>query len=155
MNKRIKESVMDEEKLRILEMIKDGTVSPQEGLELINALVSAGAPATKESSPPVSFDPCCGSDEDAAGDQPKGRKPGWLHIKVDDQETGKKVDIRIPISLAKFAGRFIPKDARAEMKEKGIDFDLTGILEQLEKEGHHELVEVMEGDKKIVRIYTQ
>mgnify|MGYP001096700456 CR=1 FL=1 len=144
---------MDEEKLRILEMIKDGTVSPQEGLELINALASARTPATTESSQTVSFDPGNGNEEE--GEPKKGGKPRWLYINVDDQESGKKVNIRVPITLAKFAGKFIPKEAKHEMKEQGIDLDLTGLLEQLEKEGQQDLVEVMEGDKKIVRIFTK
>jgi hypothetical protein len=150
---------MDKEKLRILEMIKDGTVSPQEGLDLINALAASGTPATPAStqtSPPVSFDPCCHPEEEVMSDESQGCcKPRWLYINVDDQESGKKVNIRVPITLAKFAGKFIPKEARAEMREKGIDLDLTGILDQLTKEGQQDLVEVMEGDKKIVRIYTK
>jgi len=146
---------MNEEKLRILEMIREGTVSPQEGLDLINALEATETSITTRESSPEAFDPGR-EDEEPEGEEPgKGKKPRWLYIKVDDQESGKKVNIRVPITLAKFAGKFIPKDAKNEMKEQGIDLDLSGLMEQLEKEGQQDLVEVMDGEKKIVRIYTK
>lgn len=146
---------MNEEKLRILEMIREGTVSPQEGLDLINALEATETSITTRESSPEAFDPGR-QDEEPEGEEPgKSKKPRWLYIKVDDQESGKKVSIRVPITLAKFAGKFIPKDAKNEMKEQGIDLDLSGLMEQLEKEGQQDLVEVMDGEKKIVRIYTK
>jgi len=146
---------MNEEKLRILEMIREGTVSPQEGLDLINALESTETSITTRESSPEAFDPGRQDEEPEREEPGKGKKPRWLYIKVDDQESGKKVNIRVPITLAKFAGKFIPKDAKNEMKEQGIDLDLSGLMEQLEKEGQQDLVEVMDGEKKIVRIYTK
>ena len=148
---------MNEERLRILEMIKEGTISPQEGLELLEALDSTAKALPAGQPGPKAFDPgfeCCEETEteDSGGGKRKSR---WLFIRVDDQESGKKVNIRVPISLAKFAGKFIPKEAKDEMKEQGIDLDLQGLMDLLEKEGQQDLVEVTDGDKKIVRIYTQ
>ena len=82
------------------------------------------------------------------------RKPRFLRIKVDDEGSNKKVNVRIPIALAKFAGKFIPKHARIEMKEQGMEFDLDEVLSQLEnsEEGR---IEVREGDSKIVMIYCE
>ena len=133
---------MSDEKLRILQMIQDGTISPEEGLELIKALDSTEKAVITRESVPVNFEPGVGS-EDAGDEQPEGSKR-------------KKVNIKIPIALAKFAGKFVPKHAHAEMREHGIDLDVAGLMDALEKEGEQNLVEVDDDEgKKVVRIYTQ
>jgi hypothetical protein len=148
---------MSDEKLRILEMIKDGTLTPQEGLDLLQALEAAKnsmqmvgpiVPVTQTDSAGQKEDeePCCSA---------PGRKPKWLHIKVDDTESGKNVNIKLPIALAKSAVKFIPKDAKAHMQAHGMDVDLHGLLESLSNEGQMNLVEVSDGDKKVVKIYTE
>jgi hypothetical protein len=147
-----KESGMSDEKLRILQMIKDGTLTPEEGLDLIQALDMS------ESSAGTGFVvPASQSRVDDSSKQPQAngkRKPRFLRIKVDDEESNKKVNIRIPIALAKFAGKFIPKHARHEMKEQGVEFDLDEILNQLEN-SEEGMIEVREGDNKIVQIYCE
>jgi hypothetical protein len=147
-----KESGMSDEKLRILQMIKDGTLTPEEGLDLIQALDMSESSAGTGLAVPVSQ-----SRADDASEQPRAngkRKPRFLRIKVDDEESNKKVNIRIPIALAKFAGKFIPKHARHEMKEQGVEFDLGDILSQLEN-SEEGMIEVSEGDNKIVQIYCE
>jgi DUF4097 and DUF4098 domain-containing protein YvlB len=144
---------MREEKLRILAMIKDGTLSPEEGLDLLEALESSRQAMMPLSEPEPGETPKAGTEEETTAEG--RRKPRYLYIKVDDQESGKKVNIRIPITLAKFAGKFIPKHARHEMAAQGVDLDLQGIIEQLEKEGPQSIIEVTDGDKKIVRIYSE
>jgi DUF4097 and DUF4098 domain-containing protein YvlB len=148
---------MPNEKLRILEMIKDGTISPQEGLDLIQALEQSEKSlvrATPDQSLPGITRPQSESANDSGGSGSSKRKPHWLYIKVNDED-GKNVNIKIPISLAKFAGKFIPKDAKAEMSAQGIDLDVDGILKVLEDEGPMNLIEVNDEDGKSVRIYTE
>jgi len=146
---------MTDEKLKILEMVKDGTISPEEALDLIQAIESSGRSPMSFSSPADDSD--TGSDETPEGSEGKPKKkPRYLYIKVDDQESGKKVNIRVPIALAKFAGKFIPKHARHEMHAHGIELDLEGLMDVLEKEGEQNLVEIDDEDgRKVVRIYTQ
>ena len=145
-----KESGMSDEKLRILQMIKEGTLTPEEGLDLIQALdMSESSTGTAE--------PASRSEAHDSSEQPRAnskRKPRFLRIKVDDEESNKKVNIRIPIALAKFAGKFIPKHARHEMKEQGVEFDLDEILNQLEN-SEEGMIEVSEGEKKVVQIYCE
>lgn len=145
---------MRDERLRIMQMIKDGTITPEEALELMEALESSESALVPLSEPETTEGPKEETREGEASSAAK-RKPRYLYIKVDDQESGKKVNIRIPITLAKFAGRFIPKHAKHEMAAQGVDFDLQGIIEQLEREGPQSIVEVTDGDKKIVRIYSE
>ena len=141
---------MSSEKLRILEMIQDGKLTPEEGLELIQALDSPGVAAESYSVSSDSSESCCGD----TGHSHK-KRARCLMIKVDDQDSGKNVNIRIPIALAKFAGKFIPKEAKAEMAAQGVDLDLGNILEQLQSETGDNLIEVTEGGKKIVKIYCE
>lgn len=149
---------MSDEKLRVLEMIKDGTISPNEGLDLVEALESSerslirATPDEEHLDIPV----CCSDDETSDSDSPGGktRKPRWLFIKVNEGD-GKVVNIKIPIGLAKFAGKFIPKEAKAAMAGHGIDLDLNGLMKTLEDCGPMNLVEVNEGDGKVVKIYTE
>jgi hypothetical protein len=141
---------MADQKLQIMNMVKDGTISPEEAIELLQALDSG---AKKMLNPPQNAQdtvPCC-----TATVTSNGKKPRFLKIQVQDEEENKNVNIVIPIALAKFAGKFIPKEARAEMSAQGVDLDLDGIMDCLEKECCQNLVEVTEGNKKIVRIFTE
>jgi len=108
---------MNEEYMRILKMIEEGKVTAEEGAELMQAV---GGPETGTEQEPAS-----------SRNSMRGRK---LRIKVTDLDTGKdKVNIRIPLRLAKIAERFIPKDAKADMMEKGIDLDdIMGSLNELQ-----------------------
>lgn len=147
-----KECGMSDEKLRILQMIKDRTLTPEEGLDLIQALDMSESSAGTGLAEPVSQSR---ADDSSEQTQANGkRKPRFLRIKVDDEESNKKVNIRIPIALAKFAEKFIPKHARHEMKEQGVEFDLDEILNQLEN-SEEGMIEVSEGDNKIVQIYCE
>ncbi|KJS87016.1 MAG: hypothetical protein JM58_05765 [Peptococcaceae bacterium BICA1-8] len=104
---------MQNEKLKILEMIKEGKISSAEGLELLNALQEADK---SEKDLPVSrYDV-----------NPKER---FLRVRVSGDGTGvKKVDVNIPLSLLKVASKFVnmgiglvPKEAREQMESRGID----------------------------------
>lgn len=147
---------MSEEKLRIMEMIKDGTISPQEGLDLIEALESSEKSLARATPDQSLLDISHPGSEDAGDRQQSGpkRKPHWLYIKVNNND-GKNVNIKIPIGLAKFAGKFIPKEAKAEMSAQGIDLDVDGLMRILEEEGPLDLIEVNDEDGKCVRIYTE
>jgi len=148
---------MSDEKLRILEMIKDGTISPQEGLDLIQALEQSEKSLARTTPDQSLLDisrPQTESTNNNGGAGSTKRKPHWLYIKVNEED-GKTVNIKIPISLAKFAGKFIPKEAKAEMSAQGIDLDLDGILKALEDEGPMNLIEVDDDEGKTVRIFTE
>lgn len=125
-----------DEKLKILKMVEQGTISSEEAHNLLEAL---------ESKP--------------LDEKGKGK---WLKVKVVEQGT-QKVNVRIPIKLIKVLARAggkininLPPEAQEKLAEKGIVLDnikdiekLNEIIAELEKEAPFELVNVDEGDKKV------
>jgi len=144
---------MDNERLKILEMISEGKITPQEALELLKAL---------EGSQNLRVESTEEEDEKKAK-----RKPRWLYIKVEDAEEGKNVNIKIPFALARSIAKFVPSQGKhgrchppgthgkCHMEGGGINIDLESILETLSSEESEDLVEIVEEGKKIVRIYTE
>lgn len=108
------------DKARILQMVRDGKISTEEGLELLEALDGA-APKVQGSS--------------------VKNKDRFLRVRVDSADT--KVNVNIPLSLLKVTSRFvsmgmgfIPDEARQEMEKKGLDIskidfeELVDLIEQ-------------------------
>lgn len=97
---------MSEERLRILKMIQEGTISAEEGARLLDAL-----------EPP--------SDEGVrtGGGEPRG-KGRFLHIRVFDSVTGReKVNMNIPIGLAKMVSSLVPDSQRQQLESHGVRLD--------------------------------
>ncbi len=125
------ERKMNEEYMRILKMIEAGKVTAEEGAELMKAIGG-------------------GADGENAEVQLSGVKPSLkgkkLRIKVTDTDTGKdKVNIRIPLKLAKIAEKLVPREAKSQMKEQGID--LGGILSNIDELVDGPLVDIDADDK--------
>lgn len=136
---------MSEEVLRILEMVKSGRITPEEGEKLISA-IGEGGEAKK---PAVS-------------------KRSMLRVRVDVKDPEKKeeakITVNVPLAIAKKAAGFlalIPKEAKAELEAEGIDLnaiDIKGLIEMFEDgEITEELVNVVTGDETkgaTVRVYV-
>ncbi|AOT71424.1 SHOCT-like domain-containing protein [Geosporobacter ferrireducens] len=103
---------MDNEKLKILEMIQEGKLSSSEALELLNALQEVD-----------------NRDERLSLEKSDTKKERFLRVRVSGNNPGvKKVDVNIPLSLMKIASKFInlgmtmiPQEAKEQMEHKGID----------------------------------
>lgn len=130
---------MNEEKMRILKMVESGKISAEEAAELLQSIGSE--PVGNESG-------------EMKASSLKGRK---IRIRVTDIETGKKkVNIGIPLRLAKFAEIMIPKDAKSEMKDNGID--LTNLLADITDSTDGPLIDIDtdEGEEKVhIEIYVE
>ena len=111
---------MKEERLRILKMLEEGKISVEEAAKLLEAL-------------------------EAPQEEPTEGKAKWLRVKIATEE-GEKVNVNLPLSLAKFAMRFIPQEAKAKMEEKGVNLDQ--ILGELTEVKIGKLVEVVDGDNR-------
>jgi hypothetical protein len=95
---------MDEERKRILRMIEEGRLSAEEGARLLDALDAGGE---KNVHGPT------------AGSTTEGGKT--LHIRVFDGISGReKVNMNVPIGLAKMVSAFIPESQRANIEQHGI-----------------------------------
>ncbi len=104
---------MDNEKMKILQMIQEGKLTSAEGMELLNALQDT---EKNEAAPAVI------KNKDNIKDR-------FLRVRVTGEGSGlKKADVNIPLALLSVAAKFvnigmgmIPKEAREQMEEKGID----------------------------------
>ncbi|WP_027881556.1 SHOCT-like domain-containing protein [Meiothermus rufus] len=100
-----------EDKKRIMDMVKEGKISVEEALRLLEALDS-GQPAAPSRPLP-----------------PKGIAK-MIRIMLDGEDV--KVKVNVPAALAKFAASFIPPEAQRQLSTQGID--LAGILDMLKGE---------------------
>ncbi|WP_457636896.1 SHOCT-like domain-containing protein [Oceanithermus sp.] len=114
---------MSEERSRILQMLAEGQISAEEAGRLLDALEGAGA------------------DPVPAGVQKPAR---LLRVYVNDPE-GAEVKINLPLALARFALKFIPKEQQRQIAEAGFDIDeLLSSLRSDMPEG--KLVEIRDTD---------
>ena len=104
---------------RILDMLAAGRISADAAAELLKA-VSVQGPRVP-APPPVPTPP----------PTPAPGRPRILRILVDAPNTGNggKVRVNVPLALAKYAMRFIPRDTTDELSDQGID--LAQLLQDL------------------------
>lgn len=98
------------EKLEILNMIKEGRITPEQGIRLMEALDRT------EKKP----------ESEAGKDAPR-----WINVEVKVKSSGKYkslTPIRIPISLVRLFFRFIPKESSIP----GSESTLEELLDSLE-----------------------
>ncbi len=139
---------MNEERTKILEMLKDGKIGVADAEKLLAALSSGDA----------------GNEPQSAG----GRKPRYLRVQVEPgpgSDSKDKVNIRVPMKLIRAGlklAAFIPRDARTQvasaLKDKGIDADWDKIspedLEQIVTQLDDLTVDIEDGKDK-VRIFCE
>ncbi|MGM0415275.1 MAG: SHOCT-like domain-containing protein [Bacillota bacterium] len=120
---------MNEERLRILEMVAEGKISAEEAEKLMETMER--------------------SDNMFQGKpkKPSTRKSKSLKILV--QEGGKeKVNLSIPLSLAQAFSGFIPKDAKSKLEDKNIN--ISELLENLETGSEDgKLIDIDEGNEHV------
>lgn len=121
-----------EERLKILQMIQDGTITPDEGVRLLDILSGQkpAVPTPPQPPEPLGF----------------GQGARWLRVRVTDLNTGKtRVNIRLPISVLN-AG--VKMGARFSAEVEGMDVNqlmalvrsgMTGQVVDVidEKDGEH------------------
>ncbi len=108
---------MDREKQRVMEMLEQGRITPDEAARLLDCLESS---AERES---------VRVQEDAQ--RMRGKK---LRVDVNGyMEKDKKINVNVsvPLVLARYADNIlsncVPKDVRGELKDKGIDLTALNI----------------------------
>lgn len=123
------------EKLQILNMVKDGKITSEEGVKLLEAL-------------------------ETTTDTPNNMvyssgKAKWLKIKVFDPEDATKVNVTLPISLitigVKLAGKFSP-----EFKEAGLsEEDMEEIFEAIKSGATGKIIDVDSEDGTKVEVVIE
>lgn len=123
------------EKMQILTMVKDGKISTEEGVKLLDALDNSGNASTQT----VNIT----------------NKAKWLKIRVFDPEDATKVNVTLPISLinigVKLAGKFSP-----EFKEAGLtEEDMEEIFAAIKNGEIGKIVEVDSEDGTKVEVIIE
>lgn len=131
--------VTSEERLKILNLVQQGKITPQEGIRLLEALDKSRAsqPSFPTPQPP----------------QPPNLVPGgprWLRVRVTDTASGKvRVNVRLPVTVlnagVKLGARFSP-DIKQEQMGEILDAIRAGEVGQVvdvynDEDGEH--VEVL------------
>lgn len=94
-----------EERLKILQMVQEGKITPEDAAQLLEAIGTAGPRQqgqSKGQNAPV---------DDLPG---LGRKPRFLRVRVTDTDSGRpRVNVRLPISMVtvgiKMGSKFAPQ----------------------------------------------
>jgi SHOCT-like domain len=131
-----------EERMKILQMVQEGKITPEDAaqlLEAINTGSAEAAPAPRRPGSPASpFPP--------EGPLGPGRKPRFLRVRVTDTDSGRpRVNVRLPISMVsvglKMGSKFAPQiegldaDQLMQIIESG---DLGQIVDVVDDEdGEH------------------
>ena len=93
----------DDEQRRILDLLAEGQVSADEAAALLEALK---VPPPPPPPPPKSL-----------------TRALHIHVDMNEAEGGAKVDISVPLGLAKFASKFLPQIAREQLDAHGVRLD--------------------------------
>lgn len=111
---------MSDERIKILEMIAQGKISPAEGADLLKAL-----------------------EQDAELSSPKPGVARWLYIRVFEPDTGKvHVNVRFPVSWAEKLMKFTSHFASGE-----VDFEEIFAAIQSGELGQVVVVDTDEGNR--------
>ena len=133
--------VSTEERMRILNMLQEGQVTPEQAAQLLQALEDAPAAAKPRPAPQSLV-------EHMPPVEP-GRPPRWLRVRVTDVDTGRpRVNVRLPLSLVniglKMGKQFAPEMEGLDFNEvvKAIQEGETGTFVDVYDEQDGEHVEV-------------
>lgn len=136
-----------DERARILSLLEAGTITAEQAAVLLEA-VGPGTPKSGTKAAPT-----------PAAAPARPRPPAQLlRIVVDavdpDDDENVKVNVNVPLKLARFAANFMPQEARDELKGQGID--LAGLIDSLGDElpdGPLVDIDAAEGDgRKTVKV---
>lgn len=120
--------VSADERMRILKMVEEGKITPEEGAKLLAALRES----RKESRPPT---------------PPRPLNKGWLRVRVTDIATGRtKVNVNLPLGLIdagmNIATQFAPEVNFSQIAEAVRSGEMQGKIVDVYDEEGGEHVEV-------------
>ena len=125
-----------DEKIRILEMVKEGKITAEEAEKLLTAMGNTSSAGLSKN----------------IGSGKASKVKGKLRIIVDSVD-GEKVRIAIPLRLSRMVAGMIPSDA---LKDSNVD--INAILENLGEgieDMDEDIVNIDDGNGNTVRIYVE
>ena len=128
--------MLEKEKMQILTMVKEGKVTTEEGVKLLDAL---DGNSTSLNDTNIK----------------NGKKAKWLKVKVFDPEDSTKVNITLPISIinvgVKLAQKFSP-----EFKETGLtEDDMDEIFSAIKNGETGKILDVDSNDGTKVEVVVE
>jgi len=121
---------MNEEKMRILSMLENGSISANEAAKLLDAVTAV--------------------DESVSNGKPNR----WLRIRVAEDGID-KVKVNLPLKLVKLLSKMqgiLPEDARGQLDEHNIDLEY--IVQAIQEGAEGEIVSVEDGGDT-VKIFVE
>jgi DUF4097 and DUF4098 domain-containing protein YvlB len=119
---------MNEERMQVLKMIEEGKITADEAARLLDALEPS-------------------EESERSGEAKK------MRIRVTDRETQQhKVNLSIPLGLAKIAMKFIPPKTKRKLADEGVDVD--SVMNQVLTENIGKIVDI-ETEDELVQIYVE
>ncbi len=117
-----------EEKMRVLQMIEAGKVTPEEGARLMDAI-----------------------EEKRAVPAAVGREGSrCLVVRVFEGGEKPKVNVTVPIALGRLALKFIPRSAMEQLEDEGLSVDdIDELVRSIEQVGPMRFVEIQDGDTRV------
>lgn len=128
----------DDERARVLRMVSEGKLSPEEAADLLEAMQPAREEAAEvfPNLNPVRV----------RGRGSRGR-PGVLVVMI--KEGGEsKVNVRIPLALTRAAGKWLPGQLQNHLSK--YDINLNEFLDQIADTDGGTLLEIKDGDSKVL-----
>lgn len=129
--------VTPEERIKILNMLKEGKISPESAAQLLEAMGEGSQPAPNQ---PLSPEVNAPSEIEMGNLPDPERKPRWLRVRVTDSSSGRpKVNVRMPMGMVnlglKIGAKFSP-----ELQ----DIDMQALLQAVQAGGTGTFVDVYE-----------
>jgi len=124
---------ISEERRKVLQMVEEGKLSPEDGARLLAALGQAVEPEPPSAAPTAT---------PAMGGNANGR---YFRVRVSNVVTGtQKVTVNIPLGLVDFGLRFVPANDKfdAEALRTAIRNGMTGRIVEVMDDEKGERVEV-------------
>jgi hypothetical protein len=137
---------------RVLKLVAEGRLTPEEAAPIIDALgkppKAAGSSTTGGASGPAGFaaaGPTIETGTDAGMSAGDGRTPRYARVEV--RENGRRVvDLRIPISLGRFALSRVPGLSKEQIAE---------VEDAVSHGAHGPILDIQDGDGDGVRIVLE
>ena len=126
---------MNEERLKVLEMVGEGKLTAEQGAELLKAMVP-----TKEERKIVKL-------------EAKAAAAKLIKIKV--QAEGTNIDVKLPLGIAKAALAVAGPQIESALEDQDIDLDLAAILQFIEEDFVGEIVDITTDNGEIIKIVIE
>lgn len=105
-----------DEKLKVLEMIRDGKVNPEQGLELLNAIGDSGTAKIVK---------------DFVGLHTDKKQARYLRISSRSKK-GKEITLNIPLGVIRFAYNLFPNHFNFKINNRQLDIE--ELMERIYRE---------------------